>query len=77
MLLKYDITPIMVFDGGYLPLKAATEKNRRELVKSHNTGGFIFSGGHLECFTPLPPQQKSKPEPSNLVVEVMSFPLPT
>ena len=30
MFLKYDITPVMVFDGGYLPLKATTEKGRRE-----------------------------------------------
>ena len=30
MLLRYDITPVMVFDGGYLPLKAATETGRRE-----------------------------------------------
>ena len=30
MLLKYDITPVMVFDGGYLPLKDRTERERRE-----------------------------------------------
>ena len=30
MLLKNDVTPIMVFDGSYLPTKANTEKERRE-----------------------------------------------
>ena len=30
MLRHNDITPIMVFDGGYLPTKAKTEKERRE-----------------------------------------------
>lgn len=30
MLRQNDITPIMVFDGGYLPTKANTEKERRE-----------------------------------------------
>lgn len=30
MLCHNDITPIMVFDGGYLPTKAKTEKERRE-----------------------------------------------
>ena len=30
MLLNYDITPVMVFDGGNLPLKEKTERERRE-----------------------------------------------
>ena len=30
MLRQKDITPILVFDGGYLPTKANTEKERRE-----------------------------------------------
>lgn len=30
MLLQNGVTPILVFDGGYLPLKAGTEKDRRE-----------------------------------------------
>ncbi|KAG8222761.1 hypothetical protein J437_LFUL007836 [Ladona fulva] len=30
MLISYDIKPIMVFDGRYLPAKAATEKKRRK-----------------------------------------------
>ena len=30
LLRKYDITPILVFDGGYLPTKANVEQERRE-----------------------------------------------
>ncbi len=30
LLRQYDITPVMVFDGGPLPTKAHTEKERRE-----------------------------------------------
>jgi exonuclease-1 len=30
LLRQHDITPIMVFDGGYLPTKAHTEKERRQ-----------------------------------------------
>lgn len=30
MLLKYDIKPILVFDGRHLPAKALTEAKRRE-----------------------------------------------
>eukprot|EP00795_Rhopilema_esculentum_P002808 gene2808-1034_t len=31
MLINYNITPVMVFDGGYLPAKASKEKERRNL----------------------------------------------
>ncbi|XP_045475754.1 exonuclease 1 [Harmonia axyridis] len=34
MLKKYDIKPIMVFDGNHLPAKALTEKRRRETRKN-------------------------------------------
>ena len=30
LLRQYDITPVMVFDGGYLPTKSRVEKDRRE-----------------------------------------------
>ena len=30
LLRQYDITPVMVFDGGYLPTKSRVEKERRE-----------------------------------------------
>ena len=30
LLRKYDITPVLVFDGGYLPTKANVEQERRE-----------------------------------------------
>lgn len=30
MLIQHNVTPVMVFDGGYLPTKAQTEKTRRE-----------------------------------------------
>lgn len=30
LLRQHDITPIMVFDGGYLPTKSSTEKERRQ-----------------------------------------------
>lgn len=33
MLLKYDIKPILVFDGRHLPAKAETESKRHEYVK--------------------------------------------
>lgn len=34
MLKKYDIKPIMVFDGNHLPAKAITEKRRRDARKN-------------------------------------------
>ena len=30
LLRGYNVTPIMVFDGGYLPTKSKVEKDRRE-----------------------------------------------
>ncbi len=30
LLRQYDITPVMVFDGGHLPSKSQTEQERRE-----------------------------------------------
>jgi hypothetical protein len=40
-----NITPIVVFDGGYLPLKAATEDDRRRCFSK------LFN---LLCFLLLP-----------------------
>eukprot|EP00794_Sanderia_malayensis_P020244 gene20244-22226_t len=55
MLLNYDITPILVFDGGYLPAKASKEKERRSGREENLKKGkaFLRAGNTtqaVECF---------------------------
>ncbi len=65
LLLHYDITPIIVFDGGYLPSKRGTEREREmkreeakakgmELVKAGTTFYSSYSFvTHIDTISPL------------------------
>jgi exonuclease-1 len=55
MLRNYDITPVMIFDGGYLPLKEKTEKERRERRRvNRDKGKALLREGKrseaIDCF---------------------------
>ncbi|KAI9138630.1 PIN domain-like protein [Paraphysoderma sedebokerense] len=47
MLLHYKVKPFIVFDGGYLPMKAGTEKERRERREENRKKGIeLWEKGH-------------------------------
>lgn len=55
LLRKYDVTPVMVFDGGHLPTKSGVEKERRKKRDAYlKQGKALLKDGNksqaVECF---------------------------